>query len=473
IGVVQEGEDNRIVLKSNDTLTKNSFAFNQMKAYINNGDTSQTFFQAEYRKRIDYNAQLNEIKEATEADEASVGVRLQKNPNSRLSISALYRDLKIKDDRIVSSTLSDNTALGRVEYSFKAFKGVIQSNSFYQVGTGQEQKKEFTYVEVPTGQGIYTWTDYNSNGIQELNEFDVANFSDQANFVRVFTPTNEFINTRSNQFNSVVTLNPSALGELNKLKLIKKFNNQFAIRLDNKSVEQDLLDALNPIFTDVKDSSLITANTSIRNTIFFNRTNQVFGIDYTVQEVRNKTELVNGYELRTRKSMILNSRINAGKVITINMKLESGNNVSDSEFFTGRDFDVEYYLIFPKLSFQRGRNFRVSFTYELKEQKNIIGDVGEKATQNDLGVEIKFSSVSKGIITARFNYIDIDYNDSVNTPIAYEILQGLNIGQNLKWNLSVLKNLSKTMQVNLNYDGRDTGGDNIIHTGSVQVRAFF
>lgn len=64
---------------------------------------------------------------------------------------------------------------------------------------------------MPAGTGQYTWIDLNHDGIQQLNEFVIAQFADQATYIRIYTPTNDFVKANYNTFNYSVMLNPRML----------------------------------------------------------------------------------------------------------------------------------------------------------------------------------------------------------------------------------------------------------------------
>ena len=53
------------------------------------------------------------------------------------------------------------------------------------------------------------------------------------------------------------------------------------------------------------------------------------------------------------------------------------------------------------------------------------------------------------------------------------MLEGLQPGKNQTWRLLLQKNLTQYLDININYQGRNSETSKTIHTGNVQLRAFF
>jgi len=470
-----EQERNQIYNPGSDSLQLNSFSYDKGIFYFSSVDTAQTKFRVEYSRRYDYQVRNNHFKRAAIADEGSGKIEFTGKPGNRLTITSSYRNLQVEDS-IFASYKPEESLLNRIEYNFNALKGMINSLTFYEAGTGQELKREYVFVEVAPGTGVYTYAgDYNNNGVKDLDEFEISAFPDEANFIKVFLPSNEYIKTRTNQFNQVLTLNPSAFFQQpDKFeKFISRFSDQVSYRVDNKTLEKDLLKSLDPFRNVISDSILIATNSALRNTLSFNRNSNIFGMDFTYQENRNKILLTNGFETRVLRSYVNNLRWNLTRVLNLTINTDNGTKSNRSQFFSNRDYKILYYQLEPKFSIQPGISFRTTFIYEYSVKENKLGEINEKAEQHTAGIEIKYSSVKRGIITAKFNLIQIDYNAPENTPIAYEILEGLKKGRNYTWGLSVQRNLSNSIQLSLNYEGRKPEGTKMIHTGAVQARAFF
>jgi len=60
------------------------------------------------------------------------------------------------------------------------------------------------YIKTEPGQGYYTWIDYNNNGIKEFNEFEIAIYKDQADYLRVALPNLTFINTQRAKWQQIL-----------------------------------------------------------------------------------------------------------------------------------------------------------------------------------------------------------------------------------------------------------------------------
>ena len=70
-------------------------------------------------------------------------------------------------------------------------------------------------------------------------------------------------------------------------------------------------------------------------------------------------------------------------------------------------------------------------------------------------------------------YINIDFSGNTNTSVAYEMLESLQPGKNYVWSVVWQKSLSSFLQLSVNYNGRKSNANNIIHFGGMQLRALF
>lgn len=473
LGVGEELEKNKVFLNSTDSLLANSFEFKVLRAFIHNSDTTINKFMLTYRQRKDALPLNTGLVAATLADDIEFSLALLKSKNHKFRSKMTYRKLQIINSNLVTIQPEENI-LARLEYVGKILKNTVSTNTYYEVGSGLEVKKEFSFVEVQPSQGTHAYLgDLNKNGVKDLNEFEIAAFQDQANFIKIFTPTNEFVRTYMNQFNQGLFLRPEAVwgGEKGVKKLISRFSNRINYRVSRKIAEK--LDYYNPFIGDIADSNLVTLNLGFLNTFYFNRTGTKFGADFTFQDNRDRSLITSGIESRKTLNRILKTRWNVTRVYTINLTASDGVKIANSQFFTNRNFNLVIYEVEPKFTLQPNAKFRASILFNYKEKVNeqLLG--GEELISKNIGGEIRYNIASKGSFSANFNYIENQFSSTDNTSLAYEMLEGLKEGINLTWEASYQQNLSKYMQLSINYTGRKSDKTPVIHTGGVQVRAFF
>lgn len=477
LGVKDEFEHNAFT-SSKDSLLANSYQFWEWQGFAQNADTSKSKFGLIYKQRNDFavkpNTYAQKLNQSAHAESYLGFLEFNQNPNSQLKINAAYRILQIIDSSITTQK-PDNSLVSRIEYNFRLWKGLLSSNAFYEIGSGLEVKKQFSYIEVAPGQGVYTWIDYNENGVKELNEFEIAAFPSTATYIKVYTPTLDYIKTFNNQFSELLMLKPAAVWANRRgiKKFIARFANQTAYRVDRKTTDTDLKKAYNPFLAETKDPLLATLNSSFRNTLFINQLNPLFGLDLTYQDVRNKTLLESGFDARENKFKEIKLRWNFSSQFWWDISFTDGKKTSQSQFLTTRNYTIAYYDAFPKFNYQPSTAFRATLSFKYSNKHNTPEYGGQQAILQDYGAEIKYNVLEKGSLNMKANFIQIKYNSIQNSAIAFEMLDALHIGKNITWNVVYQRNLSNNMQLSLTYDGRVAEGTKAIHTGGAQVRAYF
>lgn len=477
IGGGYTAERNEIKYKQFDSLNAGSFSYYIWQAYIKSPISKPNKWGVTYYTRSDRYPYQAKLLQTDRSSNINLYTELMKNEKHQLRVNVTYRKLDVIDSKITAQK-PEETILGRAEYFINEFKGLINGNVLYEAGTGQEQKRDFTYIEVPAGQGEYTWIDYNADGIPQLNEFEISQFKDQAKYIRIFTPTNEYIKANYLQFNYSFVINPRLMIDIAKAKGIKKFLTRLYFQSSLQVYKKEVSDKLgfNPFASPLSDTSLILLNQVFSNSFSFNRFSNVWGIDLNNIRNSNKAFLSYGYESRKVNEWNVKSRWNITRSLLLEMIAKNGNNRLITPNFDNRNYNIKSYGFEPRLSLIKGTNFRVMLGYRLDNKTNT--DSVQKAVINSVTSEVKYNVLSNSSITTKFTYSQIKYTDPANsntpnTSVSYVMLDALLPGKNFLWTVDFTKRLTSYLELNFQYEGRKAGTSNTVHIGRAALRALF
>jgi hypothetical protein len=453
----------------------NGFRFWEKEASVGNKDTIRNSLKLFYRQRKDELYVLRKLNTTTLADNAGLVFDVRQFKNHPFRVLATYRNLKVKDS-LLSSLEPDNGLLSRIEYHPTLYNGFIQSDLFYEIGSGLEQKKEFRFVEVPAGQGNFTWIDYNENGVKELNEFENAIFNDQAKYIRVFVQSNEYVKVYNGDVSVNLRLTPSSIitdSSSKNIRWIKRFDYQINWISNRKTTDvQQRFDF--PAFASKSGEQVPSYQNNIYQGFFFNKSSAVFSLQYILQYNEQKQLLFNGGDERQNKSNEFIVRYSPVKSITFQNAGIMIDKKSNSKAFESRNYTIENRGIKSELIFQTGTKWRATIAYKYNNKANQIGNK-EKANVQELSFDFKYNQAQKGSLLLNFTFTNNVYNSTAdNSAIAFEMLNGLSKGQNYLWGVNYRVNLNSYLQININYNGRQVAGNKqTIHTGGIQAGAYF
>jgi hypothetical protein len=354
--------------------------------------------------------------------------------------------------------------------------------------TGREPRRDYLYIQVAKGQGTHTWIDYNGDGLKQFNEFEVAVYQDQGEYIRVITPSNVLVTTLGTQFQTTLKIQPERFFKEGKAQqLFRRFTNQTNLRssqkvlaaTDTRSNEgrDTLAQALNPFFTSLPPDKLLNRSWLLRNVLFINRNDPVWGADVSYQETRQHQLLVSGYESRRTQETAFNIRRNLGTKWVMEANYVFGSRLLAADYAKARNFSILQSSPGGQLSWQPTIRMRWQLSYKYTTQRDTLGKES-RSTGQDAGLELRMNWASKGMLQGRIHLIKLTYSpsgdpQSLITPIAYEMLQGLRPGTNYTWNLTWNQRMQGNLQLQLQYDGRTGENQKPVHIGRANVTWFF
>ena len=469
IGLGYGAENTVSRFNANDSITPGSFAFSTFQLYTQSDPTQLNKWGIKYFTRADELPDGKQMLQKDHSNNLNINGEWMSNEHHQVRFNATYRKLNIANN--LASPLADESMLGRLEYFADLWKGAITGNTLYELGGGQEPRRDFTYIEVPVGQGEYTWIDFNNDGIQQLNEFEVAKFRDQAKFLRIFTPTNEFIRSNNLQFNYNLVFNPSIAldGDGNSMMkaLLKRLYLQSSLQVSQKQLASGER-ILNPFKGMIQDTSLITFDQIQSHSFSFNKFSQVWGMDLNFLQSSNRAFLSYGFETRRLRDLSLKIRSNWFKMFTLDLIGKLNRNILETPNFGNRNFNIISQAIEPRMTFTKGTTLRLQSSYKWDKKQN-TGP--ENAKINSLNLEGKYNLVSNTSITSRITLSNIQFNGIASSSLGYVMLDGLQPGKNFLWTMDLTKRISSFIEMSVQYEGRRSGSSGLVNIGRAQIRA--
>ena len=463
---------NAVSHTESDSVVSTAMNFLEHQVYINSNDTLPYSFFANASWREDQFPVGGEMLPDTKAFTTHYGLQRKfgkhdvKGTFTYRKLSYLRRDLP-----------EETTIMGRLDYLSSLFDNNVRSELNYAIGNGRELRREFVYLPVPTGEGTHTWRDDNGDGVQQLNEFYLAINPDEKNFIKIFVPTDDYIQAYNTIFN--YRLNAKFPDDWKKeggvRAFLQKFSNNTSWNVDKKITAPDFWNRVLPFTQGLADEDLISVRQSIRSSLFFNRSSAKYGFDLSVFDSQFKQLLSGGYEDVIQKDWRLNTRYNLNPMVNFRMLANKGQRLAASDFLDNRNYVIDQFGWGPELAYQPSSTVRATANYSYTGKQNMANiEIEEKALLHQMGLDIRYAKAIKTTLNANFNYTYIEYNGQANSPVGYEMLQALTIGNNFMWNLNWLQKIGEGLQLNMVYEGRNSEGlGRIVHIGRMQVSALF
>ncbi len=442
-----------------------SHRFSEIEGFAGVGDSTKVYTEIGYNFRETDSIQGSALALVSKASTYFLKSKLIQNLNTDLAVFVNYRTVKNVN------TSNESSLNARFTYRQRIFGDFIGLQTLYETRSGSLPQQEFSYVEVEPGKGFYEWIDFNNNEIQELDEFVVAKFQDKAIYVRVLLPGISFVKTNQNKWSQSLNLNASAWRNKDGFKkIVSHFANQTYFLIDVKTKRDQDDFNLNPFVSD--DENLLGLDQNFKNSFFFNRGLQRFSFVYSYLNFRKKTIFSFGDQdvtLRTHQFQFIHK---LGKFWLLDLGAGINDNISSSNSYANRNYDLDNIDLNPKISYLYNQNTRLELFYTFKDKKNRILDM-ETLQMHVFGTNFQYASKQSFSINANANLYFNNFEGDTNSPVAYQMLEGLQPGTNLTWLLGFQKRLTSFLDLNLNYFGRKSEESKTIHSGNVQLRATF
>jgi hypothetical protein len=388
-----------------------------------------------------------------------------KTEKTQLSTLIHYRKFYYENQTLANDQNQD-FVVGNILYNQQLFKNGMRLQLFYELGNGQEAQREFQYIKVTDGQGVYKWTDYNNDGVQQLDEFEVAEYADLAQYIRVYTNSVNYLASNKNKLQVALFVNPSVIIS-SENAFLKRWNFNLSLLSQNSYMKGSKVLVWNP-FEKQADQLLRTQNI-LASALFNSNDKSGWNGSYRYTDNDNLVNANYSNEAHGQKSHYLNAGYSFSKTFRADWENTLQNVTNSSQVYASRNYLLQNWETKPKATYKLTETLQTELFGALRQKKRRDGE--ELLKTYEISGTLQWEK-SKTSIRANFSFINNDFSGNSFSIVGNQMLEGLKAGKNQVWTLYIQQAINSFIQLNVNYEGRNSG-DRTIHIGSMQIRASF
>ncbi len=378
-----------------------------------------------------------------------------------------------------ANNINQQTTLIKVQSRYRPFSQGLDVDLFYDAATQRTAKLERVFYKVRKGEGQYVWNDANGDGIVDLNderEFSPDRYDGE--YIAITLNSDALIPIINLKASSRIRINPGRFMQSpNSVfeKTLSIISTETYFRLEERSTEPDT----KKIYWLNMKSFLNAATTQvgyqfIQQDLFLFEYNPYYSFRFRFNQRNGLSQFASGMEMNYSRERSIRSRFQIADEISNETIVILKNDNAVSSSMINRSRQIANILLSSDLSYRPETNIEVGFKIETSQAEDRESKEPVLADFNGQTIRVVYGFLGNGQIRSEISREEVLIgNQPGGYILPYELTSGRDFGKNFLWSLSSEYRMGGNVQFSLQYSGRTTSRSYVVHTGKMEVRAFF
>lgn len=363
---------------------------------------------------------------------------------------------------------------------FRTLNNAINTDARIDVFSELSSRTEKVYILTQPGYGSYRYLgDLNANNLQDPSEFEVARYSDQANYILISRPTELLFPTTTSNFALRFKISPAYFSLSKDVDFLRFISSETSLKIEQKSLSDASFSDYFRWNTIFHDTAIISANVFIQEDLY------LFESDATKQlrlRFIERTGL-HQYDLGTENNYHRTLAVRGLYSITRELKTEmnfdlSTDIVNSSSLSLAKSVNTTKSKTIVELTY-------TPFFSPFSSVSNVQYSRG--SDKSEPSIPVATYSISERVLYSFTSDIRVGILlgiDKLDIPpeisyfeVPYSLTEGRDEGLTTRWELTFDYNIGSGLTASATYSGRHVATSaipaNTVHSGRAEIRATF